>query len=387
MIRETTLAALQEAQALTGALVESLSDHDYRHQFHPGLSPLGWHVGHCAYTESYWLREVILSDDRSTAALHDLYVPERIPKPLRGPRLPPLPQLLRWTHDLQRENLALLRSPPRAMAQHRLLRNEYLPWFLIQHYSQHFETMQMILAQRSGQTPPSGKLAPGHFAARTIAARAVALTKGDYIIGSDGSPAAYDNELPSHRVTVGPVCMAPRLISNAEYLGFIDADGYRRPELWSAEGWRWLGEQPLRHPEYWRASADGGWYGVDGAGYHDLSADAPVCGISRHEAVAFARWAGARLPHEYEWETAQRAGILADAGAAWEWCANPFHPYPGFKAFPYEGYSTPWFDQDHYTLRGGSRYTQAPIRRPSFRNFYTPDCRYLFAGLRLAFDG
>lgn len=385
MIRDTTLAALREAQTWTGALVEALSDYDYRHQFHPGLSPLGWHVGHCAYTEAYWLREAVLGDEQSTAPVRDLYVPERIEKPLRGPRLPPLPELLRWSRALQAEDLALLGSPPQAMAQHPLLRDEYLPWFLVQHYGQHFETMQMILAQRNACAPVPADVAPGHFEARAPERQWVTLAEGRYTIGSEDTRAPYDNELPRHQVSVGPLRLASRPVCNAEYLGFIEADGYDRRELWSAAGWDWNRARCPRHPGHWRPAPGGGWYGVDGSGQRALTADAPASGISHYEAAAFARWAGASLPHEYEWEAARRAGILSDAGQVWEWCANPFHPYTGFRAFPYEGYSTPWFDRSHYTLRGGSRYTQAAVQRPGFRNFYTADCRYLFAGLRLAY--
>lgn len=125
---------------------------------------------------------------------------------------------------------------------------------------------------------------------------------------------------------------------------------------------------------------------MDETGTRDLAADDPVSGVNHHEASAFARWAGARLPHEYEWESAARRRLLERSGAVWEWCANVFHPYIGFAAFPYEGYSVPYFDGRHFTLRGGSRLTQAPIRRPTFRNYYTAEKRHICAGIRLVFD-
>ena len=108
-------------------------------------------------------------------------------------------------------------------------------------------------------------------------------------------------------------------------------------------------------------------------------------GLSRFEAAAFARWAGGALPHEYQWEVARRRGVLDGVGAAWEWCANAFHPYPGFRAYPYREYSAPWYDGRHFALRGGGRYTEPEIKRASFRNYYTADCRHIFAGVRLLY--
>ena len=109
-------------------------------------------------------------------------------------------------------------------------------------------------------------------------------------------------------------------------------------------------------------------------------------GISFHEAQAFSHWARARLPHEHEWEAAVKSEQLHNTGQVWEWCANTFHPYQGFSAFPYDEYSKPWFDDNHYVLRGASRHTRPEIRRASFRNFFNPDKRHIFAGLRLVFD-
>ena len=125
--------------------------------------------------------------------------------------------------------------------------------------------------------------------------------------------------------------------------------------------------------------------GIGLNGPYELAADTAVHGINHYEASACAAWAGARLPHEYQWEAAHRSRQLDDVGRAWEWCANSFHPYNGFSAFPYEGYSTPWFDGTHYSLRGASLHTRPELRRASFRNFYTAEKRHIFAGLRLVY--
>ena len=127
-------------------------------------------------------------------------------------------------------------------------------------------------------------------------------------------------------------------------------------------------------------------YAITPHGPVDLAPTGSVYGISRYEAEAFAHWANARLPHEYEWETADRMKLLQNSGKVWEWCTNTLHPYTGFKAFPYEGYSVPYFDGTHYVLKGGSIYTQDVIHRPSFRNYYQSDKRHLFSGLRLVFE-
>ena len=138
-------------------------------------------------------------------------------------------------------------------------------------------------------------------------------------------------------------------------------------------------------PDHWRRNPAGHWYGIGNRGPYALTGDDILHGISRFEAVAFATWAGGRLPHEHQWEVACRLQRLEQTGRAWEWCDNSFYPYAGFKPFPYEEYSTPWFDGQHYSLRGGSLHTRPAIKRPGFRNFYQPQMRHIFAGLRLVF--
>jgi gamma-glutamyl hercynylcysteine S-oxide synthase len=377
------LGQLATAQALCTDLVETIDEAAYRTQYHEELSPLGWHLGHCIYFETYWIREVVRGDDRLTAPLARLYMPPHTPKPERGAALPPRWELVQWAAAMQSDHLMMLANPGKH-AGHPLLEQDYLAGFLVQHYAQHFETMLLVQTQRALRqehpafhaTPPL-QPAPLRRETRVVSA-------GHYRIGGE-RPRAYDNELPPQRAELGTFAIAVHPVSNAEYLAFMEADGYREAAWWSEAGWAWREAAGVAHPEHWRRDPEGHWYGVGLNGPYVLAPDAPVHGINHHEASAFAAWAGARLPHEYQWETACRLGLLEEVGRAWEWCANPFHPYQGFEAFPYEEYSKPWFDGRHYPLRGGSIHTRPPIRRPSFRNFYAADKRHIVAGLRLVF--
>jgi iron(II)-dependent oxidoreductase len=198
-------------------------------------------------------------------------------------------------------------------------------------------------------------------------------------IGDDG-PAALDNERPMHRVAIEEFRLARSPVSEAQFAAFMDDGGYRRAALWTEAGWAWRAQAGIDRPQHWRGRGD-----------------APVCGVGAHEADAFCRWAGLRLPNEFEWEHAVRAGVVspsaASAGAGpnsrgrvWEWTASPFAPYPGFRPWPYAGYSETWFDGCHRVLRGGSAATRGCALRPSFRNWYHPETRLIFAGFRCAQD-
>lgn len=376
---------LRQARELLVALGESLDEGDWRQQYHPELSPPGWHLGHCAWTESYWLQEIVGGDDRHTRQFRALYTPTESVKQERGALLPPPVELLQWTRGLQSLNDDLLDLNPPRLRDHALMQDGYLLHFLTQHYSQHYESMLMVLAQRARQAG-TGEIS----VARTPGAHlpepaTVAVEPGHYRVGGS-APLACDNELPQQQVTLGPYRIATRPVGNAAYLAFMQDGGYTRQELWSVAGWQWQQRRQPTCPEYWQQDDTGNWYGIAPRGAYALSADEPVTGVSHHEAEAYANWAGGRLPHEHQWEVACRLQLLEATGRAWEWCGNTFFPYAGFRAFPYAGYSQPWFDDRHYTLRGGSVHTRPSIRRASFRNFYPPGKRHIFAGLRLAYD-
>ena len=370
--------------ALSQSLVLTLVEQNtglYNQQTDPDLSPLGWHLGHCVFFECYWLHEIILGNDKITRPLAKLYVPPRTPKNQRGAQLPPCDTLLDWVRQMQVSNLQTLLDMPSEVTSHPLLVKDYLLHFLIQHYSQHYETMIMVLMRKT-LTETSSEYLPGTPLQSTeIAGDRSTISAGHYHIGGQ-KPMAYDNELPPQHVQLGSFQISSTPVSNAEFLGFMIDDGYQQADLWDKKGLAWQQRYHPSHPDHWRQDKHGNWYAVGVHGPYELVPDEPVMGLNYFESSAFANWAGGRLPHEYQWETACRLQKLQLTGHVWEWCQNSFHPYEGYQPFPYNDYSKPWFE-GHYSLRGGSLHTRPAIKRPSFRNFYQPDKRFVFAGLRL----
>ncbi len=361
------------------------SENDLRTQYHADLSQLGWHLAHIAFIEQYWLREVVLGDDSRTKYFHQNYFPELIDKTERGglPDIADFEQLQYNFSDAEK----LWTELSCAQYQHPLLKNYYLGWFLIQHAEQHHEIMHMVLHQRAISMAPEPET---HYTAKQFDAvdpvlPALLIADGKYEMGSN-DVLACDNEQPVHVTTLPAFLIAEKPVTNAEYLGFMQVDAYQRPEFWSDDGWQWKIQSASIAPNHWRQDDKANWYSISLDGPTDIKANDAVYGISWYEADAFARYAACRLPHEFEWETAMKAEstLLSSTGQAWEWCANTFFPYEGFQAFPYERYSKPWFDDKHYMLKGASPMTGNSVRQPSFRNFYNPDKRHIFAGLRLS---
>lgn len=384
MNRAALLDELRLAQDLVMALLEPLQHDDYRQQYHPDLSPLGWHLGHCTYTECYWLQEIALGDDRFTAPVAGLYIPGETLKTQRGAKLPALDVLIQWTLGMQSLNAETLDTAPAALLEHPLMQDDYLLHFLIQHYSQHYETMLAILTQRALTADPATFQVTGPLTALPPRHDRISVEPGHYRVGGK-APAACDNELPAQQATLGPYAIARDPVSNSEFLAFMEDGGYTGKSHWDEAGWQWLQHHPTDKPEHWRRDREGHWYGIGVRGAYELDGSNAVHGISQHEASAYASWAGGRLPHEHQWEVACRLQLLQQTGRVWEWCHNTFYPYAGFQAFPCKEYSQPWFDNNHYSLRGGSLHTRPAIKRASFRNFYTPEKRHVFAGLRLVY--
>jgi len=359
-----------------------LSDSLLRKQFHADLSPLGWHLGHTAFIERYWIDEVLLGNFQQTKPLHDLYFPERNHKAMRSEVLPEKEQLLEFVLSSYADSLRQLPVLMKEEPDDPLLKNGYLALFLIQHNYQHRETMMQILQQMALMDRPRMDQVEG-LVARPPIMPSIRIKGGEYPVGANDTVLAYDNEVPAHQVKLPGFRICATAVSNAEFLYFINSGGYHDASLWSQDGWTWQQVARASAPYHWRENDHGQWFAVTPLGTARLLADDAVTGINYYEAEAFARFAGCRLPHETEWETAA-ANSGFRSGKAWEWCRNSFYPYAGYKPYPYDNYSQPWFDGNHISLRGGSAYTHTLLKRPSFRNFYTPEKRHIFAGLRLA---
>lgn len=367
-------------------IVSAVVEEDYYQQFHPDLSPIGWHLGHCVYTENYWIKEQLLEKEAVHDSLRSLYVPELSVKQSRGAALPEKNKMLAWAKKTQKENCALLDLATTQNTAHELLKNDYLIHFLIQHYSQHIETMMMVLTESQihrehPQFTPSNTLEPND-----IQKKFITVESNTYTIGLEENNLPYDNEQPMHSVELDSFKIASLPVSNGAYLHFMNSNAYSTKEIWSDAGWAWCINNKQSHPHHWQRHKSGVWYGIDHQGPFSLAEEQAVYGLNHYEAEAYAKWAGGRLPHEYEWEVADKNVQLEQTGTVWEWCSNAFHPYDGFSPYPYATYSAPYFDGQHYLLKGGSRYTKKHIKRASFRNYYQPDKRHIFAGCRLVYD-
>jgi ergothioneine biosynthesis protein EgtB len=240
----------------------------------------------------------------------------------------------------------------------------------------------------------SGEPAPLRLASGADEARWIRLPGGVRPVGHAGDGFAFDNETPNHEVLLQPFRIADRLVTCGEYADFIADGGYARAELWLSDGWAAVQANGWKHPLYWIAPGDPRaplqhWqvFGLDGV--RPLDREAPVTHLSFYEAAAYAEWAGARLPTEFEWEAASgHSGMHGLFGHAWQWTRSSYDPYPGFR--PLQGAVSEYngkFMVGQIVLRGSSAATPAGHERATYRNFFPPAARWQFSGLRLAKDG
>lgn len=397
----------------TQALVAPLSAEDQCVQSMPDASPVKWHLAHTSwFFETFLLTPHLAGyrpfDPRFAFLFNSYYeaLGPRQPRPQRGLLTrPSADEIAAYRLHVDEAMTRLLADPPAEAAG--------LLELGLAHEQQHQELILMDVKHLFGQSPLKPAYAPAAalpVGADPGPAAAVGFGGGLVEIGHDGQGFAFDNEGPRHRVYLQPFRLADRLVTNAEWLAFMEDGGYRRPELWLADGWACVQERGWAAPLYWE-QGEAGWLAMTLQGLRALAPHAPVAHVSYYEADAYATWAGARLPTEAEWEHAA-AGLPvrgnfwgegqfgpAAAGAptgslrqmfgdVWEWTRSAYCPYPGFQPAPgavgeYNGK----FMSGQMVLRGGACVTPDEHVRATYRNFFHPAQRWMFSGVRLAWDG
>ena len=435
------------------ALIAPLEPEDLGLQGMADASPPKWHLGHTAwFFEEFLLRPALEGDgggshaaqpactapkrspltyepaDRRWRFLFNSYydaVGARHPRPERGLlSRPPIDAVLAWRHRIDAavvQLLADLGDPPPAAAagllelvelglQHEQQHQELLLMDLLDGFSRnplepiydagsegpeaafeqawrpvHGSGGEVRLGERQAQESADGVEPPGASRESSPAGGGWRHHHGGLVaIGHAGGGFHFDNEAPRHQVWLEPFALAERLVTNTAYADFIADGGYRRPELWMSEGWAVLQQRGWQAPRYWRGDDL-----FTLAGRRRRDPQAPVRHLSWFEADAYARWAGARLPSEAEWETLAAAGGLEQAhGVLWQWTGSPYRPYPGFRpAAGAVGEYNGKFMTSQFVLRGGCFLTpegHAGAQRLPYRNFFPPASRWMASGLRLA---
>lgn len=385
-----TLGALSHVQRMLTQLVASLPDTDANRQFHPALYPPAWYLGRAVYLETYLLRERVSGDADLTRRVRHIFGAGQATPAQASVLLPPCDHLLNWALEIQEENLTRLANP-RTLPHHPLLDGDWLPAYLLQVQSLLYEDLLLVANARQVATPAAAHVA-GALEPAALRDNMATLSQGHYRIG-ERAGVLFDSEQPPQAVELHSFRIARRPVSNAEYLGFMLDGGYDDDRWWDDAGRTWRDAGSVRQPFAWRADGAGHWHGVGLHGAYDLGPAAPVAGVSQHEARAFARWAaaqggpfaGAVLPHEFQWETAARTGVIAGVGQATEWCANPFEPYDRYAAPDDPELATATFDGRHLALRGATLHTQPCLRRAGLRRFGLPGDNHRLAGFRLVF--
>jgi ergothioneine biosynthesis protein EgtB len=385
-------------------LAEPLSPEDCCAQSMPDASPIKWHLAHTT-----WFFETFILEPREAGyrpfhpafrVLFNSYyngVGDKHPRAQRGLLTrPSFDEVLAWRHDVDARIARLLQEAPQDRALSALVE------LGLQHEQQHQELILTDLKHLLAQNP----LYPAYLGSQlpeSCAAAAPAWLDFDgglAEIGHGGAGFCFDNELPRHREYVAPFQLASRLATNAEYLEFVEAGGYRDPALWLSEGWDLVRSGALQQPFYWR-ELDGQWMEFTLHGLQPLDPARPVTHVSLYEADAYARWRGARLPLESEWEFAARDvaiacgdlhpraagsdGLSQMFGECWQWTASSYAPYPGYApAAGALGEYNGKFMINQYVLRGSSCATPHGHARASYRNFFPAGARWQFSGIRLA---
>lgn len=429
MSSNSTFSQYAAIRDRTTALIDGLTDEDCCVQSAPQASPVKWHLGHIAwFFESFVLHQFEKEFKPFQAAYCSMFssydasgVPN--PDPNRGLfTRPSMSEIRRYCRNVDERMQKLLTRP---------IHDEMLDTLTIlgmNHEYQHQELMLVDIKHLLSKNPLNPSYNTSSMAQADFPAEYPSLTwhsfdEGLVEIGYKGRGFSYDNESPRHKQYLPAYQLASRLVTNGEYLQFVEQGGYENVSFWLSEGWNWIKANQIRHPLYWRRN-ETGWQEFTLSGIAPLDLNLPVIHISYYEADAFARWSDARLPTEYEWENAanqQRVeGCFADNnrfhplpanitddntkpvqvfGDAWEWMQSSYSPYPGYnpaKPNSSEPKSLVWdmavgeYNSrsmvNQYVLRGGSCVTPQKWIRSTFRNFFPAETRIQFSGIRLARD-
>jgi ergothioneine biosynthesis protein EgtB len=417
---ESLLARFHQTRDFTNALCANLQPEDFVVQSMPDVSPTKWHLAHTTwFFETFILKKFVSgyrADVPEYAYLFNSYynaAGDMHRRDLRGLISRPTvreAQRYRSSVDAHIDNLL-------SDAAENLI-DEIEPILIlgINHEQQHQELLVTDIKHVFAQNPlyPTFREAAPKISTDGSAIRPYCFLDFDEAIveiGHDGSGFAYDNEGPGHRALVPAFSIASRHVTNGEYIAFIEDNGYARPKFWLSLGWMTVNEQRWQAPLYW-VKRDGAWWNFTLSGFRPVAESEPVTHVSYFEADAYANWAGARLPTEFEWEhvasdcpiegnfvenetfhpgpappSAADRHLQQMFGDVWEWTRSAYSPYPGYRAAPgalgeYNGK----FMCNQYVLRGGSCATSRTHIRPTYRNFFQPEKRWQFTGIRLARD-
>lgn len=394
---------LERCRQKTLELSVQTDSESFFRQAHADFSPIGWHLGHIAFTEAYWILEYLGNLPPLFPEYRVLFAADGLPKAQRQ-NLPDLETIQAYLATVRTKVVNYLETSS-------LERQERLWQWLIQHESQHNETMAFILQLHRRNHNLISQVSFAHSSPVKSESNLdfnamVQIPAGKFVMGSSAI-AAQDNERPAHQLYLNTYWLDRYPVTCQQYRQFLVSGGYRHRRYWSETGWQWLQNNPVSQPLYWSDASE--WD------------NHPVCGVSYYEAEAYANFVGKRLPTEPEWEKAARGdnvemfsitpvqcnhgslighttpvnayrdaqspyGCYDMLGNVWEWTASWFTGYSGFTSYPYLGYSQAYFDNRHRVLRGGSWATPSWTLRASFRNWYHPWVRQILAGFRCARD-
>lgn len=431
-LAEEILGRMTRTRANTLALFDMAREDDLRASPGFGFRPIIWHLAHIGVFEAYWLLQKLNGEAVPDERYESIFDPIKTPRE-DSKNLPTRIEMERYLSNV-RERVVRHLERSEFDESNPLTREGYVFRLVLEHEEQHQETLAYLLQllEPTKKTRPS-KLESKNLETSerlsTLTREMASVEEGSFLMGSVWNAFAYDNELPPHTVHVPAFKIDKLLTTNEEYAEFIAEGGYTRREWWSDEGWDYCLRENWKFPLYW-TQQNRGWRVQTMFDEGVLEASHPVAGISWHEAEAYARFRGKRLPSEAEWEKAaswdekhkvkgrfawgdeqpgvslcnfdnrfwgttpvgsfpegaSAHGCFDMTGNVWEWTSDAFTGYPGFKPFPYPEYSEVWFDGDHRVLKGGSWATRASTLRVSFRNFFRRHFRIAFAGIRCAAD-